>query len=87
MTPESIVELTRAALFLVLLLAAPIVIVAAVVGVLVGFVQAITSIQDQTLAMAIKLLVIGALLALLANWYGQTLHTFALRVFTQLARI
>ena len=87
MTPESIVELTRAALFLVLLLAAPIVIAAAGIGVLVGFVQAITSIQDQTIGLAIKLLVIGALLALLANWYGQALHAYALRVFAALARI
>jgi len=87
MTPETIVDLTRNAMFLLLLLAAPIVVAAAVIGLAMGFLQAITSIQDQTIAVALKLLVIGLLLAVLASWFGQEIHTYALRVFTQIATI
>lgn len=87
MSPETVVDLTRNAMFLLLLLAAPIVVAAAVIGLAVGFLQAITSIQDQTIAVALKLIVIGVLLAVLATWFGQEINTYALRVFGQIATI
>ena len=87
MTPETILELTRNVLFLTLLLTAPIVITAAVLGVAIGFLQAVTSIQDSTIGVAIQLIVIGVLLVLLANWFGREVLFFATRVFDQIGNI
>ncbi|MBC2677721.1 MULTISPECIES: EscS/YscS/HrcS family type III secretion system export apparatus protein [Pseudomonas] len=72
------------ALMTVLLLSAPALLVAIVVGFGVGLVQALTQIQDQTLPQAIKLvavmlvlLVLGPLLASqVVNLAGQMLDNF-----------
>jgi type III secretion protein S len=72
------------ALMTVLLLSAPALLVAIVVGFGVGLVQALTQIQDQTLPQAIKLvavmlvlLVLGPLLASqVVNLAGQMLDSF-----------
>lgn len=72
------------ALMTVLLLSAPALLVAIVVGFGVGLVQALTQIQDQTLPQAIKLvavmlvlLVLGPLLASqVVNLAGQMLNNF-----------
>jgi len=72
------------ALTTVLLLSAPALLVAIVVGFGVGLVQALTQIQDQTLPQAIKLvavmlvlLVLGPLLASqVVNLAGQMLDNF-----------
>jgi len=87
MTADSVVDLTRNAMFLVMMLAAPVVVTAAVIGLAVGFLQAITSIQDQTITVALKLITIGALLVLLGGWFGQSIQSFALRVFEQISRL
>ena len=72
------------ALTTVLLLSAPALLVAIVVGFGVGLVQALTQIQDQTLPQAIKLvavmlvlLILGPLLASqVVNLAGQMLDNF-----------
>lgn len=72
------------ALMTVLLLSAPALLVAIVVGFGVGLVQALTQIQDQTLPQAIKLvavmlvlLILGPLLASqVVNLAGQMLDNF-----------
>lgn len=87
MTPENIIDLARTAMFLTLLLSAPIVITAAVIGLIVGFLQAVTSIQDQSIGIAIKLLVIGLLLVVLSNWIGSEIAVYADRVFSQISHI
>ncbi|MEM9057660.1 MAG: type III secretion system export apparatus subunit SctS [Pseudomonadota bacterium] len=68
-------HLTRAML-LVLMLSLPVVGAAALTGVLVGLLQAVTQIQDQTLSFAIRLVAaIGAML-LSARWVGGELLAF-----------
>ncbi|MBF7141011.1 MULTISPECIES: EscS/YscS/HrcS family type III secretion system export apparatus protein [Pseudomonas] len=64
------------ALYLVLLLSAWPVVVATVVGLLVGLVQTVTQLQEQTLPFGFKLLGVGLTLFLLSGWYGQTLLQF-----------
>lgn len=84
MGQEIFLTVMKDALMTVLLLSAPALLVAIVVGFGVGLVQALTQIQDQTLPQAIKLvavmlvlLVLGPLLGMkVVDLAGQMLDNF-----------
>lgn len=65
MTEAIIVHHMNTALSLILLLSMPPLIIASVVGLVVGLLQAVTQIQDQTLPLAIKLIVVVLSIVLL----------------------
>jgi len=58
MFDSTTLQLAQESLWLVLLLAGPPVLVAAVVGILIAFVQAATQLQEQTFQFAAKLLAV-----------------------------
>ena len=75
------IQLTMQALWLVLLLSAPPVIVAALVGLLIAFVQAATQIQEQTLSFAVKLVAVGVTIYLTARWMGGEIFNYTVALF------
>ena len=77
-----IIEVTRQALWLVLILAAPPVIVAAVVGLLIALVQAATQLQEQTFQYAAKFFAIVVTIFATASLVGSTLYRFTDRIFS-----
>ncbi len=77
-----VIQLTQEALWLMLLLSAPFIIGSAVVGLLLAFLQAVTQLQEQTLAFAAKLGLLSILLFVSAGLLGETLYQFATRIFT-----
>lgn len=79
------IQLTQQALWFVMLLSAPPIIVAAVVGFIVAFVQAATQIQEQTLQYALKFFAIVLTIFLTASMLGGGLYQFADRVFSNFA--
>jgi len=70
-----------------LLLAAPILITCAVVGVTVTLLQAVTSIRDMTLTIVPKLLAVGAVILLFGGWMLQTTLRFANEIFGHIQNI
>jgi type III secretion protein S len=76
MTPASVIDLSYQALMLVLMLSMPAVAVSAVVGVVVGLLQAVTQIQDQSIAYAAKLIAVTVATVLSARWMGGELYQF-----------
>lgn len=58
MTEANIVHHMNVALGLILLLSMPTLLIASVVGLIVGLLQAVTQIQDQTLPLAVKLIAV-----------------------------
>ncbi|MCE7031689.1 type III secretion system export apparatus subunit SctS [Lysobacter sp. GX 14042] len=76
-----VLELTKQALWLVLLLSGPPIAAAALMGLVVAFLQAATQLQEQTLAYAVKFVVIIVTLFVTAALIGGTLYTFAERLF------
>jgi type III secretion HrpO family protein len=74
-------DLTHKALVLVLLLSLPPIVVAAVVGILVSLVQAVTQIQDQTLSFAFRLVAVIITLMVTVRWLGQQVLVFAGNIF------
>ena len=87
MSNELILSLTVQAMWLVLLLSLPPVIVAALTGLVVSLVQALTQVQEQTLGFAFKMIAVFAVLVLMARWVGVELYEFALNMFELVPRI
>lgn len=73
MAQSEIIQLTHQALWLVLLLSAPPVIVAAIIGLVIAFLQAATQIQEQTFQYAAKFFAIVLTIFLTASLLGGTL--------------
>ena len=73
MTPETVVTVGRHALEMTLLLAAPLLITALAVGLIVGIFQAATQINEMTLSFIPKLLAMAAVLALTGPWMLRSL--------------
>lgn len=67
-------------LYLILILVAWPVIVATVVGLIIGVFQTVTQLQEQTLPFGFKLLAVSICLFLLSGWYGETLLNFSREV-------
>jgi type III secretion protein S len=78
-------QLTQQALWYVMLLSAPPIIVAAVVGLIVAVLQAATQIQEQTLQYALKFFAIVVTIFVTASMLGGGLYEFADRVFSGFA--
>jgi len=87
MTSDAIAKLATEALMLILQLSAPLVGVAAVIGLLFGFLQAVTQLQDQTTTFAVKLIVVVALLLVLVPWMGVQLNTYGERMFEMIIHV
>ena len=76
MTPELFVDLASRTLRTALMLAAPPLIASLIVGVLISLFQSVTQMQEQTLVMVPKMLVIVIVLLLFLPWMLQTLLSF-----------
>lgn len=87
MGQAQIVQLASELLWLVLMLSLPVVLVASVVGVLVSLVQALTQVQDQTVAFLIKLVAACITLALTYHWMGEALLRYTERSFDLIVRM
>lgn len=84
MSHTEAMSLVQQALWLVLMLSAPPICVAAVVGLVVAVVQAATQVQEQTLPYAAKFFAIVLTLFLTASLLGGTLMHFADHIFVNL---
>jgi len=81
MTQELALELARKALIEALVLGAPLLGIAVLVGVTISIFQAVTSIQDQTLSFVPKLLAILGALLVGMSWMLQSLVTYTIELF------
>ena len=78
---QEVVHLVREALWLVLVLSAPPIVAASVVGLVVAFLQAATQLQEQTLTYTLKFITVTLTLLLTASVIGSSLYHFADRLF------
>jgi flagellar biosynthetic protein FliQ len=87
MDANTAIALTRQVLIEALMLITPLLGVSLIVGVAVALFQALTSLQEQTVAMVPKLLALAAALFVLLPWLLRQLIEFTLRVFLDLGRL
>jgi flagellar biosynthetic protein FliQ len=81
MTPESIMSVGTHALTITLMLAAPMLLVALVVGLLVGIFQAATQINEMTLSFIPKLIGLAATLAFAGPWMLKLIVGYTRELF------
>ena len=87
MSEAEIISHASRALLLVLILSLPPIVVAAMVGILVGLIQALTQIQEQTISFAVKLASIVLVIFMLMGWIGSELLGYAVESFNRIAHI
>ena len=80
------IVLFKQGMLLVVVLSAPPLMVAVIVGVMTSLVQALMQIQDQTLPFGIKLVSVGITLALTGRWIGMELIQLTNLTFDMVAR-
>ncbi len=83
MDVDAVFEVTRQALLLTVILSAPAVGSALVIGLAVSVFQAATQIQDQAIATVPRLVVVYGALAIAGVWMLRELVLFSGRVFEQ----
>ena len=81
MDQNYIVTLSREMLLTVIWVAAPAMVVGMAVAVIMALVQAVTSVQEQTLTMIPKIMAVGATLIICAPFIMKTLSVFTTNVF------
>ncbi len=76
-----VLDMARDAIMLALSLAGPLLGIALAVGLVVSVLQAVTSIQEQTLSFVPKLFAIAATFMVLLSWMLQTLMRYTTELF------
>jgi flagellar biosynthetic protein FliQ len=83
MTPEYVLFISRRAIETALLLSAPVLAVALVVGFVTSLFQAVTSIRDMTIGTVLKLVSVGVTLLIAGNWMMQVAMSYTIEIFGQ----
>jgi len=84
MTPDLAIDLFKSTLLFALYVVAPFLIVSLVVGLATSLIQSVTSLQEQTLTFAPKLVALGATGLLLGPWLLRSLVEFTTSVFARM---
>lgn len=87
MTPEMAVDICRKAIQTILMSAAPMLIVALVVGLLISIFQAATQINEQTLTFVPKIVAVFITLLIFGAWLIKTLTVFTVGLFEVMATL
>ena len=81
MTPEMVLGIGSRALEITLLLAAPLLVVALLTGLVVGAFQAATQINESTLSFIPKVLAVAATLVITGPWMLKVLISYTRELF------
>ena len=84
MDTTTVVELGSQALWMTLLVSAPLLLVALGVGLVVGIVQAATSVNEATLSFIPKLVAMSVTLAVVGGWQIATLVDYMRALFLRI---
>ena len=87
MTPVEVIDVGRDALIVLLKIGAPVLLVALVVGLAISLIQALTQIQEMTLAFVPKIVVIFLALMLFMPFMLTTLTTFTQQLFDKIVAL
>ena len=87
MENDFVIEVVNQAIKVTLMLAAPMLIAALVVGVLVSIFQAVTQINEQTLSFIPKILVIIATLVIFSPWMMETMVSYTRELFESIPEL
>lgn len=84
MTEDIVLSLGRDAIWTTVMLAAPLLLSALVVGLVVSIIQAVTQINESTLTFIPKMLAIVVVMIIMAPWMTQMITSYTTELFTSL---
>ena len=84
MSPESVMDIGRQAIYITMLIAAPMLLTALIIGLVVSIFQAATQINEATLSFIPKLFGILAALGVAGPWMLTTMVDYMRQVFTNI---
>ena len=87
MTPESVMSLAHQAMMIALFLAAPLLLVALVVGLVVSLFQAATQINETTLSFIPKLLAVAVTLVIAGPWMLTMMLDYLRHILTSVPQL
>ena len=82
MTPESVIAMGRTAMEVTLMVAAPLLLVALIVGLVISIFQAATQINEQTLSFIPKLIAVFVTLVLAGPWMITVMTDYMRNLFS-----
>ncbi|MDO9068552.1 MAG: flagellar biosynthesis protein FliQ [Deltaproteobacteria bacterium] len=85
MTPELVVQLARRSFEAALLLSAPLLLASLIVGLLVSIFQAVTSINEATLAFAPKIVAVMIAMVIFFPWMMSYMGDFTREIYSLIA--
>lgn len=87
MNAFDVMNFVTQAMYLIVVLSAPILLTSMIVGLVISLLQAVTQIQEQTLSFVPKLVATFIVIALVASWIANSLYSFAIQVFEYISNI
>ena len=87
MTPETVLDITRNAMWIAVLVAGPILAVSLIVGLLIGMFQAATQINEQTLSFIPRLFFLFLTLVLAGPWILAQLVNYTQELFFSIPQL
>lgn len=87
MTQDQVLTIFKEALWLVLELGGPMLILSIVLGLVISIIQAATQVHEQTLTFVPKLVAIAVILLISGPWMMNILGDFTTRLFETMANI
>ena len=79
---DDVVTIASEALFLVIKVSAPILLISLIIGLVISIFQTVTSIQEQTLTFVPKIIAVFLGLMILGNWMISELTGFMTRLWS-----
>lgn len=86
MTQEMVISIAERAVWVVLLISGPLMLVALITGLIVSIFQATTSIQEQTLAFVPKIVAVLVAIVFFGPWMISQLTSYCYEIFNNLVR-
>ncbi|HEY2624361.1 MAG TPA: flagellar biosynthesis protein FliQ [Dyella sp.] len=87
MTPESVIEFGQHALYVAMMVAAPLLLTALLVGLVIGVVQAATQINEMTLSFIPKVISMALVMLIAGPWMLRTLVQFTRQLIESLPSV
>jgi len=85
MTGPEVLDVSRDAIYTLIMVASPVMVVGLAVGVVISLFQALTQIQEMTIAFVPKILAVFATLIIALPFMAEKLHAEMLRIAARIA--
>ena len=87
MSEQAVLQLAAGAMMMAAKVAAPIVLVAMGVGLVISLFQSVTQIQEQTLTFVPKVIAVGLVLTIAGHWMIGTFLTYTHNLFAMVPQL